>query len=89
MRDFHPVNDEADKDEVLSLVNATEKALQLRYDDNTQHLKKSVARTGVEYFASRSYHGLDISGDNSVPGKFLTGRSGKASGYEDEKTVTV
>ncbi|KAL6560616.1 hypothetical protein OROGR_004175 [Orobanche gracilis] len=81
-------NDETEKDEILALVNATEKALQLQNDDN-QYLKKSVARTGVEYFASRSYHGLDISGDNSLPGKFLTGRSGKASGYDDEKTVIV
>ncbi|KAK6121539.1 hypothetical protein DH2020_044719 [Rehmannia glutinosa] len=39
-----------------------------------------------EVFVVRSYHGLDISGTNSIPGEFLTGRSGKASGYKDEKT---
>ncbi|KAK6143307.1 hypothetical protein DH2020_023655 [Rehmannia glutinosa] len=77
--------DEVEEDEILALVNTTEKALQLR-DDDTHSLRKSVAKTGAEFFASRSYHGLDISGTNSIPGEFLTGRSGKASGYKDEKT---
>ncbi|KAI3448705.1 hypothetical protein Pfo_005370 [Paulownia fortunei] len=76
---------EVEKDEILALVNATEKALQVR-DEDTQSLRKSVAKSGAEYFASRSYHGLDISGSNSLPEKFLTGRSGKASGYKDENT---
>lgn len=76
---------EVEKDEILALVNATEKALQVRNED-TRSLTKSIAKSGAEYFASRSYHGLDINGTDSHPGKFLTGRSGKASGYKDEKT---
>ncbi|XP_011098024.1 2-(3-amino-3-carboxypropyl)histidine synthase subunit 2 [Sesamum indicum] len=78
-------NLEPDKDEILALVNTTEKALQVR-DKDRQSVIKSVAKSGAEYFASRSYHGLDINSTNPLPGKFLTGRSGKASGYKDEKT---
>ncbi|GFP79145.1 diphthamide biosynthesis protein 2 [Phtheirospermum japonicum] len=78
-------SDEVEKDEILALVNATEKAVKLRNED-TQPLKNSVAKTGAEYFAGRSYHGLDISSTDSIPGKFLTGRSGKASGYKNETT---
>ncbi|EYU30525.1 hypothetical protein MIMGU_mgv1a005439mg [Erythranthe guttata] len=77
--------EEVEKDEILALVNTTEKALQVR-DDNTQHLTKSDAKSGAEFFASRSYHGLDINSTDSAPGNFLTGRSGKASGYTHEKT---
>ncbi|CAA0815591.1 diphthamide synthesis DPH2 family protein [Striga hermonthica] len=75
------LQDEEEKDEILALVNTTEKAVQLRSDDN-----KSVAKTGAEYLMSRSYQGLEISGIESPPGKFLTGRSGKASGYKNENT---
>ncbi|GER55411.1 diphthamide biosynthesis protein 2 [Striga asiatica] len=75
------LQDEEEKDEILALVNTTEKAVQLRSEDN-----KSVAKTGAEYLMSRSYQGLDISGTDSLPGKFFTGRSGKASGYKNENT---
>lgn len=80
-------DDEVEKNEILSLVNVTEKALQVR-DKDTQSLARSTAKTGAEYFASRSYHGLDINSTDALPGKFLAGRSGKASGYKDEKAET-
>ncbi|KAK4476687.1 hypothetical protein RD792_015847 [Penstemon davidsonii] len=69
---------------VAALVNITEKALKVRDDDSLQSVTKSIAKSGAEYFAGRSYHGLEINGTNSHPDKFLTGRSGKASGYKDE-----
>lgn len=65
-------------------MNVTEKALQVR-DEDTRSVTRSGAKSGAEYFASRSYHGLDINSTESLPGKFLAGRSGKASGYKDEK----
>ncbi|XP_042043952.1 2-(3-amino-3-carboxypropyl)histidine synthase subunit 2-like [Salvia splendens] len=77
-------DDEVEKDEILSLVNVTEKALQVR-DEESRSVMKNTAKSGAEYFASRSYHGLDINSTDSLPGKFLAGRSGKASGYKDEK----
>lgn len=71
----------------LALANAMEKVVQLR--DNPNSSKKSTARSGPEYFAARSYQGLDMHYDNSLPEPYLIGRSGRASGYEDEKSRRV
>ncbi|KAG6664558.1 2-(3-amino-3-carboxypropyl)histidine synthase subunit 2 isoform X1 [Carya illinoinensis] len=71
----------------LALANAMEKVLQLR--DNPNSLKKGTSRSGPEYFAARSYQGLDMHYDNSLPEPYLIGRSGRASGYEDEKNRQV
>lgn len=81
---FQPDDDAVEKDEILALVDVTEKALLVR-DNNSLSIKKADAKSGAEYFATRSYHGLEINGDNRSPETFLIGRSGKASGYEDEK----
>ncbi|KAK4267541.1 hypothetical protein QN277_024310 [Acacia crassicarpa] len=69
--------------EALALVNATEKALQLR--DNHGSLIKRDAKSGPEFFATRSYQGLNIDDENAVPEPYLIGRKGRAAGYEDEK----
>lgn len=79
LQDIH----EVEEDGVLALVNATEKALRIR-DDNSQSVTKGTSKSGAEYFASRSYHGLDINVSNSLPENFLIGKSGKASGYKNE-----
>lgn len=66
-------------------MKATEKALRV-VDKDHQLVTKGSAKSGAEYFAAhRSYHGLDIQSNNSLPEPFLIGRTGKASGYEDEK----
>lgn len=72
-----------EESEAGALVSATEKALQLR--DNQNSLTVGTARTGAEFFAARSFQGLDISNGGSQPEPYLIGRSGKASGYRDEK----
>ncbi|KAF2321959.1 hypothetical protein GH714_004845 [Hevea brasiliensis] len=74
-------------DGALALVNATEKALQL-HDTNSASLVKRTIKSGAEYFANRSYQGLDMHNDNSLPEPYLIGRTGKASGYEHEKSKT-
>ena len=84
MRGFSET-DEKNEDETLALVKATEKALQV-LDKDPQSIIKGTAKSGAEYFAARSYHGLDIQSNNSEPEPFLIGRTGKASGYEDEKS---
>ncbi|XP_051144426.1 uncharacterized protein LOC127260635 isoform X2 [Andrographis paniculata] len=76
-------NNDVEKDEILALVSTTEKALQLRDSDDTRSLL--TAKSGAEYFANRSYHGLDINSTSSLPGEVLSGRSGRASGYTNEK----
>lgn len=77
--------DGEEKDGVLSLVNITQKALELR-DKETQSISIRNAKSGAEYFAARTFQGLEIHNNGkSVPEPFLVGRSGKASGYKDEK----
>ncbi|CAK7343172.1 unnamed protein product [Dovyalis caffra] len=73
---------EEENEGVLALANATEKALQLR--DRTNSLFKGTVQSGADYFATRSYHGLDMHSDNSMPESYLIGRTGKASGYQHE-----
>lgn len=76
-------NENEEEDGVLELVNATEKALQV-IDKSSLPITKGAAKTGAEFFASRTYHGLEI--QDSAPQPYLVGRSGRASGYADEKS---
>ncbi|KAF8393726.1 hypothetical protein HHK36_019924 [Tetracentron sinense] len=64
----------------LALADTTEKALQVR-DKYTLSLSKGNAKSGAEFFAARSYHGLDMHGNDSLPESLYIGRTGKASGY--------
>ncbi|XP_034680154.1 2-(3-amino-3-carboxypropyl)histidine synthase subunit 2-like [Vitis riparia] len=73
-----------DEDGALALAYATEKALQVR-DKHPNSLIKGTAKSGAEFFAARSYHGLEMHSNDSSPEPYLIGRAGKASGYEDEK----
>ncbi|XVF09542.1 hypothetical protein REPUB_Repub07fG0102900 [Reevesia pubescens] len=68
----------------LALANATEKGLQLR-DRDPDSLVKGIAKSGTEFFVARSYQGLEMHANSSLPEPYLIGRSGKASGYTDEK----
>ncbi|XP_020227460.1 2-(3-amino-3-carboxypropyl)histidine synthase subunit 2 isoform X2 [Cajanus cajan] len=83
VEDFENQENVEEEREVLSLVNATEKALQLR--NNSNALMKGNARSGAEFLANRSYQGLNMPSENNSPEPYLIGRRGRASGYEDEK----
>lgn len=76
---------EEEEDGTLALANTAEKALQLR-GSNPNKLVGGTAKSGAEFFLTRSYHGLEMHADNSLPEPFIMGRSGKASGYKDEKS---
>lgn len=78
-----PTESEEEEREALALVNATEKALQLRGNRNS--LIKVDARSGAEFFATRSFQGLNIDNQNLSPEPYFLGKKGRASGYEDEK----
>ncbi|CAF2048621.1 unnamed protein product [Brassica napus] len=82
----HNTNDEPEngEEETMALVQAAEKALQLRGKDHNQLAKQTAAKSGPEYFLNRAYRGLEINSDNTTPEPFLVGRSGKASGYKHE-----
>ncbi|KAL4297005.1 hypothetical protein GQ457_12G007650 [Hibiscus cannabinus] len=86
VEDFEPQeNGDEDNDSTLALANATEKALQLR-DRDPGSLVKGTVKSGAEFFVTRSYHGLETHANSSSPEPYLIGRSGKASGYEDERS---
>ncbi|MBA0588249.1 hypothetical protein Gorai_001361 [Gossypium raimondii] len=78
-------NGDGDNDGTLALANVTEKALQLR-DRDPDSLVKGIAKSGAEFFVTRSYHGLETQANSSSPEPYLIGRSGKASGYKDERS---
>jgi diphthamide biosynthesis protein 2 len=68
--------------EDLALANTAEKALQLR--DNCNTLIKGDAKSGAEFFANRTYQGLNMPEENTTPQPFVIGRRGRAAVYEDE-----
>ncbi|XP_071707270.1 uncharacterized protein [Rutidosis leptorrhynchoides] len=80
--DSQDINPE-DEDGAFALVNLTPKSLQEHGKDQKTMVKGSV-KSGVEYFASRSFQGLDINSNSNAPEPFIIGRSGKASGYNHE-----
>ncbi|XP_058094195.1 uncharacterized protein LOC131240140 [Magnolia sinica] len=73
---------EEQRERALVLPEATENALKVA-DKHPPVLVKGTANSGAEYFASRSYHGLDMRTENE-PRSFVIGRTGKASGYNHE-----
>ncbi|CAN1246609.1 2-(3-amino-3-carboxypropyl)histidine synthase subunit 2 [Linum grandiflorum] len=93
VEDFNPIenaDEEEENGKVVALSSTMEKALQLRDKDTTLiNSNGKLAGSGAEYFATRTYHGLDMYHDSSSPVEpFLIGRSGKASGYQDESNKT-
>ncbi|XP_031407041.1 2-(3-amino-3-carboxypropyl)histidine synthase subunit 2-like isoform X1 [Punica granatum] len=70
---------------VLAMTNETQKTLQL-HDRSHNSVVKGIAKSGAEFFATRSYHGLDMESHNPSPETFVRGRSGRASGYDDERS---
>ncbi|XP_062096143.1 uncharacterized protein LOC133801932 isoform X2 [Humulus lupulus] len=77
-------NNEEDEEGGLTLAHLTEQALQLR--DNPNSLAKRTVKSGAEFLAGRSYQGLEIHNKNELPERYIVGRSGRAAGYQDEKS---
>ncbi|VFQ82350.1 unnamed protein product [Cuscuta campestris] len=77
-----------EEDGVSALVSVTQRALQVR-DSGTKKTMMGTAKSGAEFFAARSFHGLDIhhSESNTITEPLLMGRSGRASGYTHERTT--
>ncbi|KAL5990904.1 hypothetical protein ACLOJK_011809 [Asimina triloba] len=72
-----------EKERALLLPEMMEKALK-RGEKHLPGLVTKTAKSGAEYFISRSYHGLDMQSENSKPCASVIGRTGKASGYGHE-----
>lgn len=67
------------------MAETTEKALNLQSQHPNTIMFKGAARSGSEFFAARSYQGLNRQYENLAPQSYVIGRSGRASGYADEK----
>lgn len=81
---LEPDVNKKDEDGPLALAKMTQTALQEHGKGHKTMIKKGTAKSGVEFFASRGFQGLDINGNSNAPEPFFLGRSGKASGYNHE-----
>lgn len=69
----------------MDLVEATEKALTMKTESVDSILFQGTARSGAEFFAARSYQGLNMDYENPSPQSYIIGRTGRAAGYQHEK----
>lgn len=77
---------EDENERALVLAEATKKALNVGDTDSTPGFVKGIAKSGADFLLSRSYRGLDMQSEKAPPQAFVMGRTGKASGYNDEKS---
>lgn len=68
----------------MDLAEATEKALHLNSRADSL-LFKRTATSGAEFFAARSYQGLNMEYETPSSGSYMIGRAGRAAGYAHEK----
>ncbi|XP_042472105.1 2-(3-amino-3-carboxypropyl)histidine synthase subunit 2-like [Zingiber officinale] len=86
MEDSHPQENGKEHDgSSLALTTITEKALSLQHQNPDSILFKGNARSGSEFFAARSYQGLNMQYENPAPPSYVMGRTGRAAAYVDEK----
>ncbi|XP_020245685.1 diphthamide biosynthesis protein 2 isoform X2 [Asparagus officinalis] len=86
MEDFQPEeNGGEQKESSMDLIEATEKALTMKTESVDSILFKGTARSGAEFFAARSYQGLNVDYKNPSPQSYIIGRTGRAAGYQHEK----
>lgn len=86
MEDSHPQENDKEHDgSSLALATITEKALSLQHQHPNAILFKGNARSGSEFFAARTYQGLNMQFENPAPSSYVIGRSGRAAAYVDEK----
>ncbi|KAH7681260.1 Diphthamide synthesis DHP2 protein [Dioscorea alata] len=85
VEDHQPQENNGDQKEMpLALAEMTEKALNVRNQCTDSVLFKGTARSGAEYLAARSYQGLNMQYENAPLQSYVVGRTGRASGYDDE-----
>ncbi|EHA8588737.1 2-(3-amino-3-carboxypropyl)histidine synthase subunit 2 [Cocos nucifera] len=86
VEDIRPLENGGEHEETsLALAEATEKSLNLQNQRTDSVLFKGKATSGAEFFAARSFQGLNMQYENPLPRSYVIGRTGRASGYEDEK----
>ncbi|KAJ0977150.1 hypothetical protein J5N97_012624 [Dioscorea zingiberensis] len=86
VEDLQPHENNGDQlERSLALAEMTEKALNVRNQSTDAVLFKGTARSGAEYLAARSYQGLSMQYEKCTLQSYVVGRTGRASGYENEK----
>ncbi|PUZ44474.1 hypothetical protein GQ55_8G103200 [Panicum hallii var. hallii] len=73
----------------LTLAEVTEKALSIQNQNNDAVLYQGRAMSSIEYLKARSYRGLTGDYEGPAPDSILVGRTGRAAGYNDEKTQSA
>ena len=79
------VGEETEKHQSKALLpaNQAEEDLQLQ-EKCSEIVSKVEARSGAEYFLSRSFQGLEVKASQKATVGHVVGRKGRASGYIDE-----
>jgi len=70
----------------LTLAEVIEKALSIQNQNNDAVLYQGRAMSSIDYLKARSYRGLTGDYEGPAPDSILVGRTGRAAGYNDEKT---
>ena len=81
------VGEETEKHQSKALLlpaNQAEEDLQLQEKKCSEIVSKVEARSGAEYFLSRSFQGLEVKASQKATVGHVVGRKGRASGYIDE-----
>jgi diphthamide biosynthesis protein 2 len=73
----------------LALAEVTEKALSVQNHNNEAVLYQGRAMSSIHYLKARSYRGITGEYEGPAPDSILVGRTGRAAGYNDEKTWSV
>ncbi|KAL6662146.1 hypothetical protein ACP70R_000005 [Stipagrostis hirtigluma subsp. patula] len=89
MEDNCPQEDEEQSETSLSLAEVTEKALSIQNQNNDAVLYQGGAMSSIDYLKARTYRGLTGEYEGPAPDSVLVGRTGRAAGYNDEKTQHV
>ncbi|CAL5013957.1 unnamed protein product [Urochloa decumbens] len=90
MEDSHAEAEDMEQSETsLALAEVTEKALSIQNQNSDAILYQGGAISSIDYLKARSYRGLTGEYVGPTPDSVLVGRTGRAAGYNDEKTQSA
>ncbi|MCO5615061.1 hypothetical protein L7F22_069349 [Adiantum nelumboides] len=75
---------ETDSSKSISLAREAERALQIQSGNNSELSARPEAQSGVEYFALRSFQGLQLNNEQTPVQHYAVGQKGRAATYSSE-----
>ncbi|MCO5557310.1 hypothetical protein L7F22_010871 [Adiantum nelumboides] len=75
---------ESDSSKSISLARDAERALQIQNGNNLELSARPEPQSGVEYFALRSFQGLQLNNDQTPVQHYAVGQKGRAAAYSSE-----